>query len=304
MDVHILDQPLNEENWEEFCHYTKVVGDLRPFVIDYLALQADFAAVSSAAASASGEMTAAFVHGIVSVSAGIETQAKAQRAVSNYLGAASALRDRAATRLARRHGADSVEAQSLKNKLSELFDKSFAYRVLYALRNHAQHHENPISLVPIDAKRDSTEQMVATVSLRLDPQVLAGNLKLSRKVREELRELSCPDLELQALIAEHMDAHAEIMLTLLELEVGRLVEMAQYAAALHRVLEIPEGVVAVIWEGGDPSLGPQSQKRCLMCGFDELQRVVQLLTELRAIVDRARYLSSAQQGENSCQEPS
>src|SRR5688572_27098226 len=132
-------------------------------MIDYLALAADFESVSGVEEELGGALTGILSEGMISIPAGVDANARAQQLVSNFLGAASAFRDRAASRISRDYGDKSPEAQALKAATSRWFDSSFAYRSMYALRNYAQHHELPISFVPIDADRTPQGEMVARI---------------------------------------------------------------------------------------------------------------------------------------------
>jgi hypothetical protein len=281
LDIQIFDRALDDEDWEEFLKFTKAASDFRPFMIDHIALKTDFEAVSSVNVKLANELSILIQGRMVSMPEGIEAQAEVQRLLTNFLGTASAFRDRAVTRLRRRFGKESKEALLLKAKMSELFDRSFEYRALYALRNHAQHHENPISMVPINANRDAQGKMVAEVSLQLDPRTLAANPDINAKVRTELKAMGDELIDLLPVISEFMIAHDEIMLSIIEMHMQGLTEMAYYAATLYRVLNIPMDVVPVVWEGSDPQSGPQTQDRCFMCGFDELAKIAGLAASLR-----------------------
>jgi hypothetical protein len=277
-------RPMDEENWIEFRHYTSVVERIRPFVIDYLALSADFSAVAGAEAEIGSALTQVFHHGMISIPVGVDANARAQQLVSNFLGAASAFRDRAASRISKDYGRLSGEAQLLKTTTSRIFDASFAYRSMYALRNFAQHHELPISFVPIDAERTPEGAMVARIALHLYPSTLAASDHVNAKVRAELSRIPQDFLKLAPLLTEFMTAHQAIMVQVLDFYAGGLTAMAQYAAAVYQAFEIPHDVVPVVWEGDDPSGGPHTQNRCIMCGFDEMLRALQLRDELNGML--------------------
>ena len=281
LDINIAARPLDDETWAEFCQLTKVASDFRAFMIDYMALRFDFEALSSASARLASNISYVIDARMVSALEGIEAQAEAQRLVTNFLGAASAFRDRATTRLVHRFGKSSKEATAFNAKKSGIYDRSFAYRTLYALRNHAQHHENPLSMVPIKADRDPDGKLGVKIALQLDPLSLAANPKTNAKLRAELQARGGELLNLLTLVSENMSEHDELMLCLIEIHGPRIVEMAHYAAALHGLLEIPADAVPVVWEGSDPAGGPQTQDRWFECGFDELEKIIRLGASLR-----------------------
>lgn len=289
LDLHIIARPLDEDNWTEFREHTRVVEFIRPYIIDYLALVSDFEAVTGVEVEVSAALTDVLAQVMITVVTGVEANARAQQLASNFLSAASAFRDRAASRLSRQFGSVSAETQALKAATSRLFDRSFAYRALYALRNYAQHHEVPVSLVPISANRSAEGAMICQIGLHLDPRTLAASGKINAKLHAELTAIGARQLALLPLLDEFMAAHQEIMAEVLRIYSTDLAEMAHYAAALYRTFEIPHDVVPVVWEGDDPAAGPETQKRCIMCGFDEMLRAFALRDQLQAAIVSTTY---------------
>jgi hypothetical protein len=293
LDLHIVAKPIDEENWNEFRAYTRPVELIRPFMIDYYALASDFAAAASVEAEVGAVLTGLIADSAISIPASVDANARAQQLVSDFLGAASAFRDRAASRLSRQFGSAAGETLILKAATSRLFDKSFAYRVMYALRNYAQHHEVPISLVPINAERGPDGTMKCRIALHLDPAKLITTGKVSAKFRAELAALQDKKLALGPLIEEFMTAHQEVMIELLNIYSVSLSDLAHYAAAFYRTFEVPHDAVPVIWEGDDPKDGPHTQRRCIMCGFDEMMRALALRVELAGLTSQATYRDKA-----------
>lgn len=280
MDHSIIARPLEEDNWVEFRRYTRVVEYLRPYMVDYLALAADFEAVERAELEIGEALSRQFEVGLIAIPAGVDANANAQRRVGNFLGAASAFRDRAKTRLLAEFGKESAEAWAFEAATNHWFDTSLAYRCLCQLRNYAQHHELPISFVPISAVRGPDGSMTARIGLQLYPATLAASSRINKKVMTELKALGTDPLNLSVFAAEYMKAHSGLMALVLGLYAPRLEEMAHYAAAIYRLFEIPHDVVPVIWEGDDPEAFPSSQRRAIMMGFDEMLRAFALRERL------------------------
>lgn len=282
LDLKIDDDPIDEAIWIEFRRYTRVVEVLRPYMVDYLAFSEDAKDVCTAESDIGALLSRQFLTGLIDILAGVDANAIAQRRVSNFLGAASAFRDRSATRLLTEFGKGSGEVDAFRSATAHWFDTSFAYRCLYQLRNFAQHHELPISFMPINADREPGSDMTARIGLQLYPKTLAGSGLVNAKVRAELKALPEAALDLSALAAEYRRAHDGLMALLLGIYAPRLEEMAHYAAAVYRRFEIPHGVVPVIWEGDDPAGGPGTQRRAIMMGFDEMKRALQLRETLHS----------------------
>ena len=70
--------------------------------------------------------------------------------LANYLASIRFFLDFTETRVKRRFGKTSQQAQSFKRACSSAFDNTFAYRFLYKLRNYAQHCGLPVG--PLDIR--------------------------------------------------------------------------------------------------------------------------------------------------------
>ena len=284
LDLQVFDDPLDKDTWREFREITRVVEWLRPYIVDWTALTAEFDLVRSAEQDIASGLSKMLLTGMITTLAGVDANAEAQRRLSNFLGAASAFRDRTATRVASEFGTDADERVAFRAATSHHFDASFAYRCLYQLRNYAQHHELPVSFVPIDAGRDASGAMTARIALQLHPEKVAASSRVNGKVRAELRRLPDRPLDIVAMATEFMDAHRALMSLILGFYSDRLITMAHYASALYRTLDIPHDVVPVVWEGEGPGDLPPSQARAIMMGFDELERALRLRESLLSSV--------------------
>ena len=282
LDLQIVAKPLDVENWDEFRKFTRVVELLRAYTIDFRALSNDHAALLRAEIEIGDELSAHFSRSMISINQGVEANARAQQLATNFLGAASAFRDRCMSRLSRHFGSDSETARKFKEVTSTIHDASFAYRISYHLRNFAQHNELPISLVPINASRMDDGTMAASVAFHLDPPLLLERGKFKSSVAAELAAFGTRKVSLNRILEEYMVAHRHLMLTIIGFFAPALVEMVYYAREVERVLEIPSGCTPVIWEGDDPAAGPQTQERCIMFGFDEMQNALELFSQLDA----------------------
>ena len=270
---------LTEKEWAEFEKYAGVVNDMRAFMIDYLALVADYEAFVAVDDEIAADASLAINARFLDTPALVRAQAKAQRSVSNFLSAGSAFRDRAQKRLSGRGARAIPSPAALKARISEIYDASIDYRVTYILRNHAQHHENPISMCPIEGARADDGKIAARMRMGLDPQVLAADKKLPAAKRAELLTLDA-QLPMAGIIERTMADFSRIMLFVLEANRQRLIEMAQYAAALFRAFEIPHNAKPVIFNGFDPTKGPPTTENCYLFGLDELTVCVEMLDRL------------------------
>ena len=270
---------LTDREFGDYENLTRVVNDLRAFVVDHHALVMDFEAASGVADEVGGILTESLNATLLDTPATVRSQAMTQRAVSNFLSAGSALRDRGIKRQKGRGAVAVPTSQEIAAKVSEIFDASQGYRIAYVLRNHAQHHENPISLTPINADRDGNGIMQARIALMLDPAVLAGNTALNAKVRAELAAMDGP-IPLLPILAEAMDGFERILLFVLQRNRQRLAEMAAYVATLYSDFRVPHDATPVIFNGFEPEKGPPTNEDCYLFGVDEMVAYGALLERL------------------------
>lgn len=199
--------------------------------------------------------------------------ALAQGVLSNFLAATTCLKDRGATRIRERYGEDSLELAKFGAAQRDAYDASFAYRLFYNLRNYAQHHDLPISTIPIEAKRNEAGELKATVKLVLRPQELLTSSRIQKSFRDkELVHLTA-DLDLLPLAKEVFDLHGAIVKVVIDLHADRLIEMQGYACVIFTKAGMPQGAIPVIWEG---TLQPAKHHHF---SFDELGSLVRLYEE-------------------------
>lgn len=285
LDFSIMREAMRCEHFNEFRHYTKVIEELRPYHIDYLALEADALAVEGVKPSIEAEFNKMAKNGFFDVARGVKEHAQAQRAVSNYLGAASAFIGRSATRLSNNFGKEKGGGyDTIKRVMSGVYDASFGYRLISVLRNHAQHHENPLSIVTTNIARDDNGNPFTTIGLQLDTAMLINNVALKASFRKEISERGAEKIDIMPIIAENKKEIRAIFACIIKLFAPRLDAMIHYGQAIYQVLEPPQGAFPCIF------IGPKPEKMIFM-GFDELADYIHLLVsldnEIRAMSDAA-----------------
>jgi hypothetical protein len=254
IDVFISQVKFDLAYWDDFNRMIGVITELRPTLIDYLSLVGDFTLLDNVETELASSLQdtpnpTQFV-GIIRTLA----YATAQRALSNFLSATSAFRDRNKTRLCERYGKDSPESGAFRVAVKAKYDNSFAYRVLYNLRNYAQHHDSPVSVLPIKGTRGSAElSMSFNVKLVLHRDELCRSRLVQKSVRNELQSQPQSEFELIPLARDYMHRHAEIMREIISLQLPRLLEMQRFADVIVAKSNVPKGAIPVIWEGMVPT---------------------------------------------------
>jgi hypothetical protein len=126
------------------------------------------------------------------------------RIVFNLLSSFKFFLDGSESYVKRKFGNASSEAKQFTYTTNDVFDKSFAYRFLYKLRNYSQHLGFPIHLTPFQAvkNRNSPESMVGDVKMIVDREKLIQEKDLlGRIVYNDLASLT-DDIDVKPLIFE------------------------------------------------------------------------------------------------------
>ncbi|GEO39452.1 hypothetical protein SAE02_36000 [Skermanella aerolata] len=279
VDIGIHNTSLNQESFDEFTRVVGITAELRPIVVDYLSLVEEFNELSRAEMDISRSIQNV-PNPVVWVGAKMTfAYVKAQRAISNFLSAASAFRDRTLTRLSEAYGKNSREFCVFNSAIKDAYDSSFAYRALYNLRNYSQHHDSPLSLLPVNGSRDNFDGLMKiSVKIMLQWNDMLKSSRIQKKFLLEIKERSEPKIELIGLAHDYMLQHSNLMHKIISLHINRLDEMHEYAQVIMSVGCIPKGATPVIWEdtGRDASDEKSKNKMFHHFSFDELFYVISL----------------------------
>ncbi len=271
-----FDEPVSDNFYKQFDEIISVTSEMRPYVIDFMGLQENFKAFERLPGEFKTSIEAATNPIIEGSLGGSQRLWKAQNALSNFLYSASAFRDRSLTRVRDRYGEQSEHCVKLSNVIREAYDGSFDYRLFYNLRNYAQHHDIPLSLVPIKASRNNeSSKMEATVSVVLSPQKLVSNPKVQPKfAAKELLPLT-DNLDLLVGAKTFFRLHAGLMKLIIGLQGPRLAIMHSYREEVEKHLKLPAGAYPVLWEGAMPmAKGEEAKAKFTHFSFDELNLIL------------------------------
>lgn len=264
-DIGRSTKEFSADNWAEFESIVAVTSELRPFVIDFISLERDFSVLQAVEDEIADEMLSAANFMTITGVQQTLFLAKAQGALTNFLGAASAFRDRSLTRLRERYGEESLEYKMFFAVTRDAYEHSFAYRLLYNLRNYAQHHDNPISFIPTEGRNlAEREQAEITVRLMLKPNELLESSRINKTFRTTELVNHKEPIEIVPMAAEYMQWLGALMKAVVEPQVYRLEELQRYGKMILRVMKLPKGALPVILEGEIPNT------RFYHFSFDEL----------------------------------
>jgi hypothetical protein len=111
----------------------------------------------------------------------------------NYLASMRFFLDFTETRIKRRFGKESSEAQQFKRACSEAFDGEFAYRFLYKLRNYAQHCGLPIGSLDVSGQPPTSDAPAqAELTLYFSADQLLADYDEWGVVNRDLEAMSAP----------------------------------------------------------------------------------------------------------------
>jgi hypothetical protein len=145
LNVVVQGNALDEEVVKEFEEIAGAFARIRPALIDFLALRADHSALSKLPDHLCSQHESNNLPLLEGGLLFLETHVAAERRLSAFLNSASAFRDRLLARLASNPGHKAL----VKRCIKEVYDRSFAYRLCYNLRNYAQHQSAPLHFIPL-----------------------------------------------------------------------------------------------------------------------------------------------------------
>lgn len=131
----------------------------------------------------------------------------------SFLTAVRAYHDQRPQDLAAFSTPESPWAEKANGVFHSIFNLIFEYRVMEAVRNHAQHHRLPIERFYTGASRDKTEKSISELRYTIDPEInlieLAKNNKLNKRTREEISELGVEWMDIKLALRRYVSGLAQ-----------------------------------------------------------------------------------------------
>lgn len=282
INIYVQHRDLPVGAWAEFEEIVGVIAEIRPYLIDFLALERDFEEVNNLEAVLRTELETLVSPFTLSGVTHFQAYVTAQRALSNFLAAASAFRDRARKRLIERYGMSSTEIRRFDLAVTDAYDGSFAYRLLYNLRNFSQHHASPMDILPIQGKRNEAGKMLISVQVELRrDDLLSQGKKIQSRVRRELADQPT-NIALGPLANDYMRQHGDIFTSIAGPQAHRLTIFIDYARTIIEKSGMPEGATPLIWDGPLPKTQENFDTSAHGFSFDEMAFLIKTLRRLRA----------------------
>lgn len=156
-------------------------------------------------------------------------------------------------------GWSEIEQSEIRDAFSQAFDGSFAYRLVEALRNYAQHSAMPIGAISFKSsmqpkgvdprKHPVRDRRVVTVLIKKED-ILENRKKLRAQTMSELEGIDKKYVDLRYLLRSYISEVAKAHLRLRELTEARLIQMKDESETIISKymgadIEIAKGVLLV-----------------------------------------------------------
>jgi len=201
------------------------------------------------------------------------------RRVNAYLAAASSLIGQATKHVSEHFDSDFVVAWNTLRQ--DLHSSSLGYRILYELRNYAQHFALPLSGVRVTGQTGAGGEMLFECGARMNRDALLTSGYEWRKRVQDL-QVQEAEFDLLPLAEDYQRCLRTLILEIARSGAADLQVCAEYFTTVRRVLQAPQG--ARLWlfndrgkDGAPPTAGvvvPEEQLRWLMGHLAALKSAV------------------------------
>ncbi|HEX8364887.1 MAG TPA: hypothetical protein VF603_06335 [Allosphingosinicella sp.] len=243
-DISIEGDPLDQETYSEFERAAKFFAEIRRTLIDFLILSEEYGSLLDVPKQLSDIYIQS---GELIQNSGalfIRSHVVADRAVTGFLSAGGTFRDRLFHRL-------SINTQSdhpVSNRLRATYDRSFAYRLCYNLRNFGQHVSAILNVIPISIK-DLQGNPAVSVALALDRNRLIAEMeKAQPRLKADLK--TQPDkIELLPIVTEYFHALRHALMDYVLLSADDLIFTMGFANVLEAGARgLPPGATPLLFK--------------------------------------------------------
>lgn len=255
-DIFVLKPALSVESLSEYQECTRIVTTLQPLVIALSICEQDLDALTALSTSQAQRLTEI---GGPEIPTGLvmDLLVEATACVNAFLGSTSAFIGQATVEVANMFGTGSEFESKWHLRRKALHADSEAYRILYELRNFAQHHGLPVSAINIDGARESPEgpMQLSSVSRLNREKLLATGFKWGKR-RVDIQAQAL-EFDLLPLANEYTQCLRTLLLDIIRERGSDLVQCRDYLEAVRRVLKPPARARMFLFNGcGTPGVSP------------------------------------------------
>lgn len=158
-----------------------------------------------------------------------EKQNLINRRILNLLSACRLYQDQTPHHLNKIFGKGSKQNSIVSEKMSEMYDNHFSYRVMEAYRNYTQHRGFPIHYITLHSKRlegDKSDQLKFAVTPRIKIEKLKEDKKFKKKILKEVEDQEV--LDFKPLIRGYIGCFGEVQTKVRDILKNDLEESENY----------------------------------------------------------------------------
>lgn len=247
-DVFVLRPPLSAESLSEYQECTKIITALQPLVIALAICERDLEALAALSASQARRLTA-IGSPEIPTSLVMDLLVESTAGANALLASTSAFIVQAEIEVTRMFGAGSACEIEWQRRRRTLHAGSVGYRIVYDLRNFAQHYGLPLSAISIDGSRsdpDGPMQLSSVSRVHRDKLLATGFKWGSRRADIEAQNA---EFDLLPLAEEYMQCLRTLLLDIARERANELVLCRDYLVALRRMLKPPAQARIFLFNG-------------------------------------------------------
>jgi hypothetical protein len=273
---------LSGEQWAECDQAAKFFARIRPFFLDYLLVDDYYGEVLRTPARIAAMLQK---EPLLIQKAGLfhlKSHLICDKAVNGFVSAGGVFRDRLLSRL----GAEKGSGHPILQTLSDIYDKSFEYRLFYGLRNFGQHNDAIINVIPIST--DSEKETPSSVRLVLRTDRLRKEMTHPQaKLRADLQDAP-EEIDFLSAATRYIECLREIFAAYLKLDQEDLSLAVGFAQAVRSGARgLPDGATPILLNSipevitkGEVTAGTVFDMKAMFLPLDEASLLEQLFPQL------------------------
>ena len=256
-DFAVLKKPADAKTLAEFEEVTRVILDLQPLAIALAATERDYRTLAGLADEIQSRLDK-IGSADLPMSLVLEILVETTQALGNFLSAASALLGQATRYVSRTYGEESAIGSAWHAQRQQRHADSIGYRLLYELRNFAQHYALPVSAVQVRGELGPGDRMLFSTTARLKRAELLSSGYNWRKRTADI-EAQDPEFDVIPLAADYWTCLQDLVGTAASYRASELHDCRGYLAAVRRVTKAPQTARIFLFDYDEsPPNGPPS----------------------------------------------
>ncbi len=237
-DIVVMPVPATAAMLLEYEQLTKVITTMQPLVVALAICQRDLEALERATTDQEARLNSIGTPDIP-IALVNDLLVESTACVNAFLGSTSAFLGQVTVAVFEQYGKDSSFHTTWHTRRRALHAATLGYRLMYELRNYAQHYGLPLSGVNVHGERsDATQPMQFSCVARLHRDELLASGFNWRQRKSEIEALE-PEFELLPLAVDYMQCLRSLILDIAREEKEALGHCSLYLSAVRRETKAP-----------------------------------------------------------------